>query len=93
MGNIGEKMKTITNITLLDAASVGSTIAKDIQWLITGGGLLLAIWGIVQLTQAGRANDSQGKMEASWLILGGILLLAIGAGTLITGVFSTPPGN
>lgn len=87
-------MNNIIKVNFLaTGADVGKTIAQDIQWLITGGGLLLAIWGIVALVQAGRANDSQGKMEASWFILGGILLLAIGAGTMITGVFSNPPGN
>lgn len=75
------------------AADAGSTISQSIQWLVAGGGLLMAIWGIVQLVQAGRQGDSQGKMEGSWLILGGILLLSISAGTMITGVFSNPPGS
>lgn len=75
------------------ATDTGSIIVESIQWLITGGGLLMAVWGIVQLTQSGRNNDSTGKMEATWLLIGGILLMAIGAGTLITGVFDNPPGS
>ena len=88
MKNLTDKM---SNVML--AANPGSVVAKDLQWLITGGGVLLAVWGIVQLVQSGRQNDSQGKMEATWLILGGMLLFAIGGGTMLSGVFSTPPGN
>lgn len=75
-----------------NASGTGETIAGGLQWLIGGGGALLSVWGIVQITQAGRQGDSQGKMEGSWLIIGGILLLAISAGTMVTGVFSNPPG-
>lgn len=75
-----------------NANNAGSTIAESIQWFIGGGGLLMAVWGIVQLTQSGRSGDSQGKMEGSWLLVGGILLMGISAGALITGVFSNPPG-
>ncbi|MGH1841486.1 hypothetical protein ABE867_12175 [Enterococcus gallinarum] len=75
-----------------DPNSAGQTIVQGLQWLIAGGGVLLAVWGIVQITQAGRQGDSQGKMEGSWLIAGGILLLAVSGGTLISGVFSNPPG-
>ena len=88
MKNLTDKLSTVTLAT-----NPGSNIAQDLVWLISGGGLMLAIWGIVQLVQFGRQNDSQGKMEASWLILGGILLMAVGAGSMITGVFSNPPGN
>ena len=79
-------------IAAASAGDTGKKIAESFQWLIAGGGLLLAIWGIVQLTQSGRQGDSQGKMEGSWLILGGILLLGLAAGTMITGIFSNPPG-
>lgn len=75
-----------------DANANGTKIASAITWLIGGGGLLLAVWGIVQVTQSGRQNDSQGKMEGSWLILGGVLLMGLAAGSMITGVFSNPPG-
>ncbi|MBO0441538.1 hypothetical protein [Candidatus Enterococcus ikei] len=75
-----------------NATDAGTTIAKSIQWFITGGGLLMAVWGIVQLTQSGRSGDSQGKMEGSWLVVGGVLLMAIGAGSMLSGVFSNPPG-
>lgn len=81
-----------TNFVLANANDSGAKIVAGIQWIIAGGGLLLAVWGIVQLTQSGRANDSQGKMEASWAIIGGLALLALGAGTLISGAFSNPPG-
>lgn len=76
-----------------NATDAGATIASSIQWFITGGGLLAAVWGIVQLTQSGRAGDSQGKMEGSWLVVGGILLMALGAGSMLAGVFSNPPGT
>jgi len=88
-------MNVTTNLEQLvvaNANTTAQTIAGGLQWLIAGGGALLAVWGIVQITQAGRQGDSQGKMEGSWLIIGGILLLAISAGTMITGVFSNPPG-
>lgn len=75
-----------------NANDAGTTIAQSIQWFITGGGLLMAVWGIVQLTQSGRSGDSQGKMEGSWLLVGGVLLMAIGAGSMLAGVFSNPPG-
>lgn len=81
-----------TSFVLANANDAGPKIVAGIQWIITGGGLLLAVWGIVQLTQSGRANDSQGKMEASWAIIGGLALMALGAGTLIAGTFSNPPG-
>lgn len=79
-------------LVVANANATAQTIAGGLQWLIAGGGALLAVWGIVQITQAGRQGDSQGKMEGSWLIIGGILLLAISAGTMIAGVFSNPPG-
>lgn len=75
-----------------NATDAGNKIVNGIEWMITGGGLLMAVWGIVQLVQSGRSGDSQGKMEGSWLIVGGLLLLALGAGTLISGVFAHPPG-
>lgn len=74
------------------ASDVGQKIASSFQWLIAGAGLLLAVWGIVEVTQSGRQGDSQGKISGSWLILGGILLLGLAAGTMITGIFSNPPG-
>jgi hypothetical protein len=88
MNNFTDKISTV-----MLASNPGNNVAQDLVFLITGGGLMMAIWGIVQLTQSGRQNDSQGKMEATWLILGGILLLAVGGGSMITGVFSNPPGN
>lgn len=78
--------------TKTNANDAGNKIVSGIQWMITGGGLLMAVWGIVQLVQSGRQGDSTGKMEGSWLIVGGLLLLALGAGTLIAGVFANPPG-
>ncbi|EOD7438232.1 hypothetical protein ACJQ40_002737 [Enterococcus faecium] len=75
-----------------DPNSVAQKIASGVIWLIGGGGLCLAVWGIVALTQAGRQGDSQGKMEGTWLILGGILLMAVAGGSMITGIFSNPPG-
>ncbi|EGP4894560.1 hypothetical protein MCG01_05410 [Enterococcus hirae] len=86
------KMMFSPVVAAVNANNTGKKIAESFQWLIAGGGFLLAIWGIVQITQAGRQGDSQGKMEGSWLILGGILLLGVAAGTMITGVFSNPPG-
>lgn len=89
------KMKAMNTMVVAtaNAGDAGASITQTIQWLITVGGLFMAVWGVVQLTQSGRANDSQGKMEASWLLGGGICLMAIGAGTLITGVLSNPPGS
>ncbi|MBO1137169.1 hypothetical protein P0E66_13070 [Enterococcus faecalis] len=93
-------MNTLQNLLMKTTFVLGKTTPQDasskivsgIQWLIAGGGLLMAIWGIVQLTQSGRQGDAQGKMEGSWLLVGGVLLLALGGGTLITGVFTNPPG-
>ncbi|GMC02539.1 hypothetical protein K5E_22040 [Enterococcus thailandicus] len=79
-------------IAAVSSSDAGKKISESFQWLIAGGGLLLAIFGIVQITQSGRQGDSQGKMEGSWSILGGILLLGLAAGTMITGIFSNPPG-
>lgn len=85
-------MKATLVVGKADPNATGTKIVEGIQWFIAGGGLLMAVWGIVQLAQSGRQGDSQGKMEATWLLVGGILLLALGGGTLIAGVFSTPPG-
>lgn len=90
MKNLTDKM---SNVLLAAKTDPGSNLAQDVVFLISGGGLMMAVWGIVMLTQSGRQNDSQGKMEGTWLIIGGILLLAIGGGSMITGVFSNPPGN
>lgn len=72
---------------------VGENLVKDLMWLVTGGGILTAIFGIIALINAGRAQDAQGKSEAGWFILGGILLSVIGGGSMLSGVFSNPPGN
>ncbi|EGO7986229.1 hypothetical protein FEW53_002356 [Enterococcus faecalis] len=85
-------MKAALVVGKANPNATGTKIVEGIQWFIAGGGLLMAVWGIVQLTQSGRQGDSSGKMEGSWLLVGGILLLALGGGTLITGVFSNPPG-
>lgn len=90
MKNLTDEM---SNVLLAAKSDPGSNLAQDVVFLITGGGLMMAVWGIVMLTQSGRQNDSQGKMEGTWLIIGGILLLAVGSGSMITGVFSNPPGN
>lgn len=74
-------------------SQVGENLVKDLMWLVTGGGILTAIFGIIALINAGRAQDAQGKSEAGWFILGGILLAAIGGGSMLSGVFSNPPGN
>lgn len=85
-------MKATLVVGKADPNTTGTKIAEGIAWFIAAGGLLMAVWGIVQLTQSGRQGDSTGKMEGSWLLIGGILLLALGGGTLITGVFANPPG-
>ncbi|MGY3713717.1 hypothetical protein [Lactococcus petauri] len=74
-------------------AQVGDILVKDLMWLVTGGGILTAVFGIIALINAGRAQDAQGKSEAGWFILGGILLAAVGGGSMLSGVFSNPPGN
>ena len=55
MKNLTDKLSTVTLAT-----NPGSNIAQDLVWLISGGGLMLAIWCIVQLVQSGRQNESQG---------------------------------
>ena len=90
--NVASKVSQYA-VLAADSNTTGQKIVEGLQWLIAGGGVLLAVWGIVQITQAGRQGDSQGKMEGSWLIAGGILLLAVSGGTLITGVYSNPPGK
>lgn len=82
----------LNQLVVGNASSTGATIAEGIMWMIGGGGVLLAVWGVVQITQAGRQGDSQGKMEGSWLVIGGMLLIAIGGGSLISGIFTNPPG-
>lgn len=79
-------------VATASASDTGKKIAENVQWLIAGGGFFLAVWGIVQVTQSGRQGDSQGKLEGSWLILGGLLLLGIAGGSMISGIFSNPPG-
>ncbi len=85
-------MKATLVVGKANPNETGKKIVEGIQWFIAGGGLLMAVWGIVQLAQSGRNGDSQGKMEGSWLLVGGVLLMIIGGGTLISGIFSNPPG-
>lgn len=85
-------IKTTLVVGKADPNATSAKIVAGIQWFIAGGGLLMTVWGIVQLAQSGRTGDSTGKMEGSWLIVGGLLLMIVGGGTLISGVFSNPPG-
>ncbi len=49
-----------------NASGTADTIAGGLQWLIAGGGALLAVWGIVKLLK------QEGKVipKGKWKVLG-----------------------
>lgn len=93
MNNINNLIELLnSNPTIFLASNPGSTIAKSLIWLINVGGFFMALWGVLQVAQSGRANDGAGKSEGSWLIGGGLAIMGLASGALIIGIFDNIPG-